>query len=948
MPRSYYKKISLLSSLTLLLLMISALPVSAQDNSTFQDLGLYGGQVNVIAVNPDDSDIVFAGTYLGGGLFRSVDGGESWTAVPGFRNLMVEDVSFDPNDSDVVWVANGHFVDVSRDCGDSWETFYFAWDEMRFCYSVAVDPFDQTGHTVYVGTGGVNDASVYGDIFYTTDGGQSWRRLGWLNWFFFGGGNPWYDFDVLTFNPSVEGELWAANSSAAGLLFGAADYGRGGWRSFISAVTDNGTRPFGRLRDVVISPDNGSLVFAAGDNGIFKKTTDAVGSGWQQTGVTSRCRALSIPHSAPATVYGAVTGHVVKSIDAGKNWADIEISVEDQGNVPVVFLSLESDASDPQVLYAGEVDWGVYKSVDGAQTWHDAGQGILANQVYDTGVDLNGKIAGATISGLYLQLDNGTWRRKNPYGSYTAVFHPDAANTLFAGQEIDLARSRDRGDTWQYLDVSDGDSSTRVSSVAVIPGDNDTIIAATRFGSGGNGRVIRVVDTGGDFSGLSIETLLEKDVSVNTVVVSPADSRLMLAGTGYFYVPETVGGIYRSDDGGRIWTEVLSGVIVNRISISAANPDIMYAACGSASTDYYGTSYAGIYKSTDAGLTWTKTVSGLPDYYSVSDIKADDTSENTVYAALFKGFNDCLDEACIYLNGIYISLDGGAYWTQIGLSDYFVYDVNSFGSEPVMLRGRGLSYPPATVVAGTGSGAYSSSMTTGRGTIIGFVKDADNQTAIVDAVVSTDTGSKCRTVEEGFFTLFVASGTHRVTVYAPGYSSASKSNVTVVTGGVTDLGTIKLTAGGTDPDDTTCFLEDLLGIRASGLDLFRQFRDAVLKQTPYGRAISNAYYRVGKGVFPLVDKDPDLKTECLALIAGAVEIINGFCLDGVIRIPDRLLHRADAFIMTLENRADATLAHELSEIRRSLKKRHLIKQLDQKNGSQPFGMTEPLGHRRKK
>jgi len=947
MSRPFFKNPSVSVFLNLLLMVAVVLPVSAQDNSTFQDLGLYGGQVNTIAVNPADSDIVFAGTYLGDGLFKSEDAGQSWTAVPGFRNLSVEDIAFDPNDSEVVWVANGHFVDVSRDSGDTWETFYFAYDENRFCCAVAVDPFDDSGNTVYVGTGGAHDDGDYGEIFYTLDGGIRWRRLGWLNWFFSGGGKPWSDFNALSFNPNVEGELWAANTSAAGLLFRASNYGWSGWRSFAGAVSDNGPRAFGELRDIKVSPDNASLVFAAGDNGIFRKTTDAEGSGWRATEIDTSCRALAIPVSSPDTVYGALSGAVTKSIDAGKTWAETEIEVADQNGVPALFLALAGDASDPQVLYGGEVDWGVYKSLDGALTWHAANQGILANLVYDTGVDSNGKIVSACTSGVYLQTDNSTWRRKNPYAAYAVRFHPAADDTLFAGQERDLAKSSDRGATWQYLDICAGDLQCVVKSVSIIPGDNDTLIAGTRLRSGAGGEIVKITDAGGDFSEQSFSVLQEMNVPVNTVAVSPADSRLMLAGTGYFYAPEAAGGIFRSSDGGSTWTEVLSGVIVNSISISAANPDIVYAACGGSSTDYSGTACAGIYRSIDAGLTWTKTVTGLPDYYAVADIKADDAFENTVYAALFKGFNDCLDDACVGLNGVYISFNGGAYWTQIGLSDYFVYDVNSFASAPVALRGRSLSYPPATVVAGTESGAYASSMTTGRGTIIGFVIDADNRTGIVDAVVSTDTGSKCRTIEEGFFTLFVASGKHRVSAYAPGYASNGASDVTVVTGGVTDLGTIALTAGGTDPNGSTCFLEDLLGVRHSGLDLFRQFRNEVLNRTPFGRRLSAAYYRLGKAAFDRVDRDPELKSACLALIADAAQIISGFYTEGIIRIPDRVLDRADTFLHALEVRMPATAAAELSVLRRTLRNRDRIKRLDPEH-SRPGGMTEPFGHRRKK
>ncbi len=80
------------SSLTVFILpfffiLFSVLIVSAEDNSTtFKDLGLYGGQVNAIAVNPDNPSLLFAGTWMGDGLFKSIDAGETWITIPGFRN----------------------------------------------------------------------------------------------------------------------------------------------------------------------------------------------------------------------------------------------------------------------------------------------------------------------------------------------------------------------------------------------------------------------------------------------------------------------------------------------------------------------------------------------------------------------------------------------------------------------------------------------------------------------------------------------------------------------------------------------------------------------------------------------------------------------------------------------------------------------------------------------
>ena len=930
-------------------LIISVLSVfsnaAAEDNSTFKDLGLYGGQVSSVAVVPDNSSIVFAGTWMGGGLFKSIDAGLSWTVLPGFKNIAVVDIAIDPNNTSTVWVANGHYVDVSRDKGLTWETFYFAYAEDRFCYSVAVDPHDDTGDTVYVGTGGSNDFDIYGEVFYTTDGGKNWKKQGWLKWYLSAGGGPWANFRSIAFNPNAAGEIWLANDSSTGLMFMSENYGAGLWSFWTGVLLDGELEAFGELNEVAVHPDNGSIVFAAGKNGIARKTDGPGGDEWSRTTIDSNCRAICVSPLAPNTVYGGLTGAIAKSVDSGNSWEKTDIEIEGQGDGLAAFLTLAADPDDAQTLYGGEVAWGVYKSMDGADSWDPSNQGILANPVFDTGVDSEGTIICGTMSGVYLRADNGTWNRINPYFSSAVRFHPADDNVVFAGQEWEIAKSSDRGKTWSYLNVSNDGEFLRVASVEVVSGDNDTIYAGICYGTGSGAAVVKARDNGGDFSALSFEILHESSVPVNTVRVSPADSEIVFAGTGYFYAPETAGGIFRSPDGGDTWPEVLSGVIVNEITVSAAAPDLMFAACGGSSAN---TGSAGIYKRIDNGLTWEKKITGLPDKFSVSDIKIDAANTDIVYAALFKGFNDCYDDECIYLNGIYISINGGDYWTQIGLSDFYVYDVNSFCSTATSLRGRSLLYPPSTVVAGTGSGAYSSSMSTGRGVITGFVKDADTNAPVTDAVIKTDTGSKCMTEETGFYMLFVASGTHKVSIWSPTHVSSVHPNISVGTGQRVELD-VYLKEGGSEPSSSTCFLEDILGVRSSGLEFFRSFRDDVLKKTSVGRSLTDLYYKLGSDVSALLNENIFLKKQCLALITGSAERGKAFLSEGSLRKSDSLLSKISSFLADLEKAASSDLKKELSKIRSGLKQNQLLKAIspDRNNGVNT-GLSEPVFEKRKR
>jgi hypothetical protein len=53
----------------------------SQQVEAWTNMGLYGGQIYDIAINPSNPDKMFAGTYLGDGLYVTIDGGRNWQAV---------------------------------------------------------------------------------------------------------------------------------------------------------------------------------------------------------------------------------------------------------------------------------------------------------------------------------------------------------------------------------------------------------------------------------------------------------------------------------------------------------------------------------------------------------------------------------------------------------------------------------------------------------------------------------------------------------------------------------------------------------------------------------------------------------------------------------------------------------------------------------------------------
>jgi len=88
---------------------------SAYGPEVWTNLGLYGGNVQTLAIDPTDARRLFAGVWFGEGLFRSVDGAATWQAlkmeqvVQGedtFENQALLALSISPTNPDVVWAAH--------------------------------------------------------------------------------------------------------------------------------------------------------------------------------------------------------------------------------------------------------------------------------------------------------------------------------------------------------------------------------------------------------------------------------------------------------------------------------------------------------------------------------------------------------------------------------------------------------------------------------------------------------------------------------------------------------------------------------------------------------------------------------------------------------------------------------------------------------------------------
>jgi photosystem II stability/assembly factor-like uncharacterized protein len=139
-----------------------------------------------------------------------------------------------------------------------------------------------------------------------------------------------------------------------------------------------------------------------------------------------------------------------------------------------------------------------------------------------------------------------------------------------------------------------------------------------------------------------------------------------------FYFGSVNGGIWKTTDAGVVWKPIFDGQPVGSIgaiAVAPSDPKIIYAGTGESDIRSDLSAGNGVYKTVDAGQTWTHI--GLDDTRQISRIVVDPADSNVVYVgALGHAYGPNAER------GVFKSIDGGLHWTkvldqgpEIGISD---------------------------------------------------------------------------------------------------------------------------------------------------------------------------------------------------------------------------------------------------------------------------------------
>jgi photosystem II stability/assembly factor-like uncharacterized protein len=230
-----------------------------------------------------------------------------------------------------------------------------------------------------------------------------------------------------------------------------------------------------------------------------------------------------------------------------------------------------------------------------------------------------------------------------------------------------LWKTVNRGITFEPIFDLDGVAFT-LCCVVVDPHDSNVVWLGTgentgqrsaHFGTG----LYKSTDAGDTWERVG----LEASEHIGMITLDPRDSDVVyVAAQGPLFSPGGDRGLYKTTDGGRSWENVLQiseDTGVNEVVLDPDDPDVVYASAYQrrrrVGQNVGGGPEGGIYRSTDGGKSWTELTNGLPDTdMGRIAFAMDDREDPKALFALIPAQND--------LSGLYRTTNGGESWERVG------------------------------------------------------------------------------------------------------------------------------------------------------------------------------------------------------------------------------------------------------------------------------------------
>ena len=653
---------------------------------------LMSGRIADVAFHPE-SPATWYVAVGSGGVWKTENSGTTWESIfDGQESYSIGCLRLDPNNPNTVWVGTGENVGGrhvgygdgvyrSLDGGQTWQNM--GLKESEHIGTILVDPRDSK--IIYVASQGpLWSGGGERGLFKSTDGGETWEKIL--------GGGEYTGVNEVVMDPTNPDILYASTHqrfrTVAALI-------NGGPESAIHKSTDAGAtwrklesglpkEDMGKI-GLAVSLQNPNVVYAtielAWRKGGFYRSEDG-GESWEKrndylsggTGPHYYQEIFASPHYFDRVYQMDPDLHV--TYDGGKTFAPLGEKDKHGDNHAMAF-----HPNDPDYLLVGS-DGGLYESWDHGQHWK-----FIANlpitQFYKVAVDYdepfynvyggtqdNNSQGGPSRTDNIHGIRNSDWFITLFGDGHQSAVDPTNPDIVYAQwQQANLVRFDRKTGEIVYIQPQPGKGEPAErwnwdSPILISPHDPARLYFASQ-------RVWRSDDRGDSWQPISGDLSLGQDRitmpmmgrvwssdaiwdlwamsnfgNVTSLAESPLQEGLLYAGTDD-------GLIQVSEDGGANWQRVdvagiPDGSFVNDVKADLYDVDTVYAAF---SNDKAGDFAPYLVKSTDRGRTWRSMAGDLPDRHLVWRIVQDHEKQDLFFAGTEFG--------------IFFSIDGGTQWIKL-------------------------------------------------------------------------------------------------------------------------------------------------------------------------------------------------------------------------------------------------------------------------------------------
>ena len=318
------------------------------------------------------------------------------------------------------------------------------------------------------------------------------------------------------------------------------------WRMLV-----NLNRPRLFVDHIIVDPRNSKVLYVAThrhkDPGGFFKSNDG-GLTWRESPElrNEALHSLTQSDSDPNLLLAGTISGIYRSDDAGETWSALPTS-RTPGLIDVESLAI--DPGNPRIIYAGT--WYLpYKSTDGGQSWRIIKNGIIDDSdIFAINIDPrnNNHIIASACSGIYETRDGGEkWQKVQGIPSQSRrtraiLQHPSIPGLVFAGTTEGFWRSAKGGENNSWMVTTS--RQLEINSIAVHPRNPNTVyIGTNNYGvmiSNDGGK--NFVPSNAGFSGRFVNTIVPDRERSDRIYATTINTT---TGGGFFFV---------SNDGGNSW-----------------------------------------------------------------------------------------------------------------------------------------------------------------------------------------------------------------------------------------------------------------------------------------------------------------------------------------------------------------------------------------------------------